>query len=191
MIMLYALTQVKDGVKIHHITIDTELVYVASLLEEQLIWLNETLENAEPSDWTIVAAHFPIRSCGHYAPGVFLAKVAFLPILEHYGVDFYLNGHEHNLQHIIKNDTTPPEFVISGAGGKSISGFGIKPLRCIEMHNQGYTLDFFGQRFGFTTFVAEKESITITFYSHAGEEDDLQELYSFTTVKDADYWSDV
>ena len=152
-----------------------------STKEEQLIWLNNTLQFAEPSDWTIVIGHKPIRSCGDYGPGYDDLVTYVVPILEHHAVDFFMNGHDHNLQHIRKNDTSPPEYVISGGGSRALYSF--EPAACDDVHRDGHTLEFFAERFGFVGFLAEKNTFTVTFYGDAGSGGVLEELHSFTKSK--------
>ena len=43
------------------------------------------------------------------------------PVMKRHGVDYYLAGHDHNLQHWVEKDNPHGgvEHVISGAGGKS------------------------------------------------------------------------
>jgi len=66
--------------------------------EEQLRWLEETLA-ASTADVLIVAGHFPVLSGGeHGSTQSLLAAVQ--PLLEKYGVDAYLSGHDHTLQHL-------------------------------------------------------------------------------------------
>jgi hypothetical protein len=38
------------------------------------------------------------------------------PLLERYKVAFYLNGHDHNAQHIHTHDAPATEFITAGAG---------------------------------------------------------------------------
>ena len=63
-----------------------------------LLTLQDELQNAGADDWKIVFSHFPCHSGGHYA-GSSTMRNEVLPIMQHYKVDFYLTGHDHNQQH--------------------------------------------------------------------------------------------
>lgn len=77
----------------------------------QLQWFEETLA-ADRSRWKIVVGHHPILSSGNHGetPAV-VERVK--PLLERYGVHVYLNGHEHDLEHLVENDV---HYVCSGSG---------------------------------------------------------------------------
>ena len=79
--------------------------------------------NQGPAKWTIVVGHHAVRSYGRHcapaAPGAIndCQAMAWLgPLLQKHGVQLYLNGHDHDMQHIkFPNETT--HFVTSGGGG--------------------------------------------------------------------------
>ncbi|MDZ4868106.1 MAG: tartrate-resistant acid phosphatase type 5 family protein [Alphaproteobacteria bacterium] len=77
----------------------------------QLQWFEETLA-ADQSRWKVVVGHHPILSSGNHGetPAV-VERVK--PLLERYGVHVYLNGHEHDLEHLVENDV---HYVCSGSG---------------------------------------------------------------------------
>lgn len=49
--------------------------------------------------WKIVVGHHAIRSAGHHGETPELIH-HLLPLLEANNVDFYINGHDHSLEHI-------------------------------------------------------------------------------------------
>ncbi|PHT40207.1 Purple acid phosphatase 7 [Capsicum baccatum] len=53
--------------------------------------------------WKIVVGHHTIKSAGHHGNSVEL-ELQLLPILQANNVDFYLNGHDHCLEHISSAD---------------------------------------------------------------------------------------
>lgn len=70
---------------------------------------------AEP--WQVVVSHYPMRSASRQMDRAdLLAELA--PLLEQYGVDLYLSGHDHTYQRFGQ----PGELVevVSGGGGKSL-----------------------------------------------------------------------
>lgn len=77
----------------------------------QVTWLEQNL-STDKSTWKIVYAHQPIYSSGLH--GNTIQLIEYLnPLLQKYAVDFYVCGHDHDLE-LIENGTT--KYVISGAG---------------------------------------------------------------------------
>ncbi|MCP9774495.1 metallophosphoesterase [Cyanobium sp. WAJ14-Wanaka] len=79
----------------------------------QMPWLKNALAKSS-APWKVVVGHHPIYSAGLYGddPSA-IAKLT--PIFAKYGVQLYLNGHEHNYERTknIKGTT----YIISGNGG--------------------------------------------------------------------------
>ncbi len=65
----------------------------------QLAWLDQALSQSR-AKWKLVTGHHPIRSggSGHGDQPEIIAQV--LPILNRHGVQAYIAGHDHDLQHI-------------------------------------------------------------------------------------------
>ena len=80
----------------------------------QLLWLEETLKNTT-EEWIIVYGHHPIFSASKKHGDEEELKKSILPLLEKYKVDFYLNGHDHDFQHLAPKDTKV-EFLVNGTG---------------------------------------------------------------------------
>ncbi|KAK4395533.1 Purple acid phosphatase 17 [Sesamum angolense] len=70
--------------------------------------------------WKIVVGHHPIRSVGHHGDTKELVD-RLLPILQANKVDFYVNGHDHCLEHISDDESTI-QFLTSGGGSKAWRG---------------------------------------------------------------------
>ncbi|KAH7431513.1 hypothetical protein KP509_08G052700 [Ceratopteris richardii] len=88
-------------------------------LQSQLDDLERAL-NSSIATWKIVVGHHTIRSIGHHGDSAELIQM-LLPILEEYEVDAYINGHDHNVQHIKRADCSV-HFFTSGGGSKAYSG---------------------------------------------------------------------
>lgn len=88
-------------------------------LDSQLKNLSSSLESSVAT-WKIVVGHHTIRSLGRHGDTPELVK-SVLPILESQNVDLYINGHDHCLEHIKREDSTV-HFITSGAGSKSFQG---------------------------------------------------------------------
>jgi acid phosphatase len=79
----------------------------------QLDWFKAALA-ASKAQWKIVVGHHPIYSGGEHGDSPELIK-HILPLLQEYGVQAYLNGHDHDLQHLMAGDIN---LFISGAGSQ-------------------------------------------------------------------------
>ncbi|KAL8142094.1 hypothetical protein V2J09_015126 [Rumex salicifolius] len=68
-------------------------------LIRDLVWSLSSALKKSKATWKIVVGHHTIKSAGHH--GVTMELAAQLePILQENNVDFYLNGHDHCLEHI-------------------------------------------------------------------------------------------
>ncbi|KAL3574942.1 hypothetical protein D5086_023043 [Populus alba] len=68
--------------------------YIANLIKDLKLALSES-----SAKWKIVVGHHSIRSIGHHGDTKELVS-KLLPILKANKVDFYMNGHDHCLEHI-------------------------------------------------------------------------------------------
>ena len=67
--------------------------------ERQYEWLTASLSTSR-AKWKIVVGHHPIFSGGPHLISEQLAD-RIKPLLDRFGVAAYINGHDHNLQHIV------------------------------------------------------------------------------------------
>ncbi|GBG72115.1 hypothetical protein CBR_g11048 [Chara braunii] len=81
-----------------------------------LTQLAEKLKAAENDTWRIVVGHHPLysSSCPLGTPGL---TERLLPILERGAVDLYINGHDHDLEHV-KKGFSPVHMLTTGAGSQ-------------------------------------------------------------------------
>lgn len=93
--------------------------------KQQLEWFEEVLKN-NPQKWTIVTFHHPIYSCSLNRNNTFMQEEV-KPLLEKYGVDLVLQGHDHTycrglyLDKVGKECKNPPMYVVSVVGSKMYS----------------------------------------------------------------------
>ena len=108
---------------VRFISVDSyHLANILTYTEEQLSWLEKVLSENEQK-WTVVFLHYPVFSCsqGRNKPEY---RAVIKPVLEKYGVDLVLQGHDHtycrgfNLDSLGNNCTNPPMYVVSVAGSK-------------------------------------------------------------------------
>ncbi|XP_022146330.1 purple acid phosphatase 3 [Momordica charantia] len=86
--------------------------YLSSLLKD----VDSALKDSN-AKWKIVVGHHTIKSAGQHGDTQELLH-QLLPILEENKVDFYINGHDHCLQHI-SSINSPLQFFTSGGGSKA------------------------------------------------------------------------
>ena len=86
--------------------------------------------------------------------------------LQEAGVQAYFAGHDHNLEHIHVNSSTP-HYIIIGGGSKSD-----RPFICAtnSMFQWPYS--------GFVTAELSNEELTVYFYGYGTSADDLDAIYS-------------
>jgi tartrate-resistant acid phosphatase type 5 len=80
----------------------------------QIAWLKDQLTSPR-APWTICCAHHPMFSNGFFFSNPILQR-DWGELFEQHHVDFYLAGHEHNLQHL-EIPGWHESFLIAGGGG--------------------------------------------------------------------------
>lgn len=84
---------------------------------EQMAWLDSELARPRESEWLVAVAHHPLFSNGdHGDNGVMQRELG--PRFERHGVDLYIAGHEHDLQHL-EMPGYPTSLMLVGGGGAS------------------------------------------------------------------------
>ncbi|CAI0458248.1 unnamed protein product [Linum tenue] len=109
--------------------------------------------------WKIVVGHHTIKSAGHHGNTVEL-EAQLLPILEAHGVDLYVNGHDHCLEHI-SSSRTKLQFLTSGAGSKAWKG----DISSWDPKEMKFYYD--GQ--GFMTLQISSDEVRVAYYGIEGE----------------------
>ncbi len=88
----------------------------------QLAWLEQELSRSD-APWKVVFGHHPIYSSGIYGSNQAFIK-SLTPLFQKYGVQLYINGHEHNYERTRSiNGTT---YLICGGGA------GVRPVERSE-----------------------------------------------------------
>ncbi|XVF12241.1 hypothetical protein REPUB_Repub08aG0098400 [Reevesia pubescens] len=128
--------------------------YVTNLLKDVESALRES-----SAKWKIVVGHHAIRSIGHHGDTEELVS-HLLPILKANNVDFYINGHDHCLEHISDTDS-PIQFLTSGAGSKAWRG-DVK-----QLNREGLRFFYDGQ--GFMSVQLTQSEAEIVFYDVHGK----------------------
>jgi tartrate-resistant acid phosphatase type 5 len=116
---------------------------------KQKKWLERVLSQADTTiAWKMVVGHHPLYSAGKRYGKTQDAENAFLPIFTKYGVDAYLCGHEHDLQHLKLTGKT--HYFVSGAGSEKVNKF--HPSDMVQ---------FYKAENGFMSFSMDKDNILI------------------------------
>lgn len=89
-------------------------LYFSSLDQRQYAWLDEKLGQSQMT-WKVVVGHYPIFSNGYHGNTDELVH-HLLPILKKHKVDFYLSGHDHDLEFMRRDDI---HFLVCGTGCSS------------------------------------------------------------------------
>jgi 3',5'-cyclic AMP phosphodiesterase CpdA len=80
--------------------------------KQQLAWLEKELSSSK-APWKMVFGHHPIYSSGHYGSNPTFVQL-LTPLFQKYGVQVYIDGHEHHYERTkLINGTT---YIICGAG---------------------------------------------------------------------------
>ena len=121
-----------------------------ALTERQLTWLRAELARST-AKWKIVYGHFPVYEQTDYT--VEPQRRLLLPILKQYGVDMYLAGHHHTMQHWQLDGI---DYVVTGAGGASTYGLG-------DTTRANPARRFVASRPGFADVEVADDSLTVRF----------------------------
>nr|CAB3489992.1 unnamed protein product [Digitaria exilis] len=126
--------------------------YIANVLKD----LNAALKQSKAT-WKIVIGHHAIRSVSNHGDTQELVQ-QLLPILKANGVDMYINGHDHCLEHISSRDSSI-QYLTSGGGSKAWRG---------SFTPNTDKLEFFYDGQGFMSLQLTKTEAHLAFYDVAG-----------------------
>ncbi len=132
--------------------------YVAGAVDKQKQWIESQLANSK-AKWKIVVGHHPLYTGGwrKNSPNTLKMKNFLEPIFDKYGVDVYLAGHEHHLEHT-KPMNHRTHHVISGAASEA---------RPTALHPEGGI--FAAATQGFATFSVANNQILIQFIEYTNK----------------------
>ncbi len=85
-----------------------------AVVQQQIDWLEEGLADSRDR-WKIVVGHHPIFSGGRHGDTPQMIELV-KPLLDRHGVKAYINGHDHDLQHVVVEDV---HYLTSGAGSSA------------------------------------------------------------------------
>ncbi|PUZ45158.1 hypothetical protein GQ55_8G199800 [Panicum hallii var. hallii] len=142
--------------------------YIETLLKD----LDDALTQSE-APWKIVVGHHPISSGCEHGNTTELQQL-LRPILEARGVDMYVNGHDHCLQHISSRNS-PVQFMTSGGGSKAWAG---------KFKTTSDKIEFIYDGQGFMSMQLSKTEAHLVFYDVAGN---VLHTYDSTKTEDDEH----
>jgi tartrate-resistant acid phosphatase type 5 len=119
----------------------------------QLRWLDEQLSRSTAS-WRLVLGHHTIYSGGSGHGDTPETTELIEPLLRKHGVQAYINGHDHDLQHIRRGGV---DYLCCGAGSE------VRPVQSVEG-----TL-YCAARSGFAVVRSSLDSLSVEFRDFSGE----------------------
>ena len=118
----------------------------------QLAWLDEQLGQSTAA-WKLVIGHHTVHSGGSGHGGTPETTTLIEPLLQKHGVQAYINGHDHDLQHIRRGGV---DYIGCGAGSE------VRPVHAIEG-----TL-FCAARSGFAAMRSDPQALSLEFLDYTG-----------------------
>lgn len=119
----------------------------------QLPWLRRALAESD-APWKVVVGHHPIHSSGFYGSDP-AAQRRLGPLFRRYGVQLYINGHEHNYERTRPIEGTT--YLIVGGGGAYL-----RPVRPTAISARAVST------FSFAEVEAAGDTLTITAWDRQG-----------------------
>jgi tartrate-resistant acid phosphatase type 5 len=94
---------------------------------EQLAWFEAELKRPRTTPFLGVIAHHPVYSDGPHGDHAVLIR-DWDPLFRKYGVDLYMAGHDHDLQHL-EFEGHPTSHFLSGGGGADLYSLKVDPAQ--------------------------------------------------------------
>jgi acid phosphatase len=144
---------IEPGYTIQFFALDTEPFFDKKKFDPgQITWLERELQNSSAT-WKVVFGHHPVFSYGEHGHKRRMIELV-RPLLEKYGVDLYLAGHDHDRQML--KPIGGVHYAVSGTGAKSRdTAYG--PLSVFAATN-----------LGFVWFRASREEMHVQFLEGEG-----------------------
>ncbi len=121
-------------------------------VKSQLAWLDREL-GGSTAPWKIVVGHHTVRSGGSGHGDTPEMVELIKPIMEHHGIQAYINGHDHDLQHIHDNGI---DYLCCGAGSE------VRPVKPVA------GTKFCVARSGFASLTLAADQLAVRFVDYEG-----------------------
>ena len=125
-------------------------------MQKQLKWIESVLKDNKAT-WTVVMGHHPVlaQTTKNPTERTDLQK-RLAPMMRKYKVDFYINGHIHNFQHITEKESDI-NYIVNSAGSLSRE---VSPIEGTQ---------FCSNQAGFSIFSVDGNSAKIYFLNQNGD----------------------
>ncbi|CAN5453106.1 hypothetical protein BH09PLA1_BH09PLA1_19150 [soil metagenome] len=133
--------------------------------QAQLSWLERELASPRDGTWMIAVAHHPLFSNGDHGDNGVL-QTSWGNLFKRYGLDLFIAGHDHDLQHLEMADWKT-SFILVGGGGAT--------TRQMRVDRRG---PFSRASYGFADLQFSPDKFTVTFVDAQN-----QSLHSFERNK--------
>jgi 3',5'-cyclic AMP phosphodiesterase CpdA len=152
--------------------LDTNQAYLSDNLREtpwnaQVQWLRKALRDSS-APWKVVFAHHPIYSSGMHGSDRELERV-LSPLLAEYGVQLYINGHDHNYERTQPINRTT--YITSGNGAK---------LRSV---GRSHWTAHASSQLGFTAFEVQADRLVVRAFDTEGRVYDEAQIMASAIVQ--------
>ncbi len=138
-------------------------------------FISQTLSNIA-HDWSFIISHYPIYMASHVNPPInYIIEQYFIPLFQKYKVDFYLSGHDHDLEHF-KKQNIPTHFIISGTGSRKPDKFNTESESFLRKSH--VSILGFWKMLGFVSVTIREDKSRVDFVSEHGES-----FYTFSVNK--------
>ena len=124
---------------------------------KQKQWINKELSNKSANiKWKIVVGHHPLYTGGSRTDAYDTKAIRRIlqPLFDKYGVDAYLAGHEHSLQHLVNGKT---QYFISGSASERT------PVHLIPESKM------VASEYGFMVFSVSKDKMVVNTIDYTGK----------------------
>lgn len=118
-----------DWGDVHFIALDSDLLAAGFASGPMMAWLESDLQRSVGARWRIAYFHHLPYPISHHIDDPICAatRTQFVPLLERYGVQLVLTGHEHNYQRTLPMRGDRPvssgratTYIVSGGGGGNL-----------------------------------------------------------------------
>ncbi len=138
----------------------------ATIANHQRSFIKQQLTIHQQCTWTIVFTHFPIYSVSEKNFGTLELQKSILPIIKKYNVDFYISGHDHDLEHFRDNNNIT-HYIVSGAGSRHPYKYAFGSATQLELLFQVKTNTFLREN-GFVAMSVSQKKAVINFIDKNG-----------------------
>lgn len=145
-----------DGSEADFFHLDTIQIKDDQYFGRQLTWLERELASSI-AVWKIVVGHYPLYSGGTHGAkldGTDELTISLEPLLQRFGVHVYINGHDHDMEHVVVGKT---HYLTCGAASAPRPASAVKGTRFVM-----------GDRLGFMNARLRPDEMDIEFIDEKG-----------------------